>query len=106
MRIIKSTLGYTIAVLCIFIALATFVGNRALRQILIEKTGLTVSPRLTGGETAQVINHDEYRTVIHQPVFQGLIWERDEGFVQIDWWGQPLRPAKRLPRRGALRMPT
>lgn len=43
------------------------------------------SPRFTGGEVARSIDHGSYRTVLHRPVFDGLVGERADGFVQIDW---------------------
>ena len=85
MKIITSLLGYTIALLCIVITLATFVAMGYTSRVLIETTGLTVSPWIIGGKIVQTIDHLDYRTDIRQKVFQGLLAERDEGFVQIDW---------------------
>jgi hypothetical protein len=40
------------------------------------------------------IEHEAYATEIHRPVFDGLLCERNWGFVQVDW-----APADRLPDR-------
>jgi hypothetical protein len=47
--------------------------------------GLNISPWFSGGEVRQTIDHGTYRTLVHRPVFDGLIGERSNGFVQIDW---------------------
>lgn len=73
------------AVLSIVIVIATFMGMNSWCQLLVDKTGLTVSPWLTGDVVVNTIEHGIYKTQIHKPVFQGLFGERREGFVQIDW---------------------
>jgi hypothetical protein len=50
---------------------------------LVAVTGLRVSPWFTGGEVAATVNHGPYETRVHEPVFQALIGEREEGFVQV-----------------------
>jgi hypothetical protein len=82
---IKSILGYSWAVLAFLIALVTFLGNDYLSQKLASATGIAVSPRYSGGEIVRVIDHGAYRTLIHRPVFDGLIGETKMGFVQINW---------------------
>jgi hypothetical protein len=77
------------AFLALPIIIATFVANDFWAKQLVANTGLKVSPWDTGGEVVQTINHGEYRTQIHQTVFEGVIWERRKGFVQINW--QPVR---------------
>ncbi len=82
---IKAIFGYTLAALGLPIALATFMGMSDWANLLVSTTGLTVSPWFSGGEVAATVDHDGYETRIHQTVFQALIGERDEGFVQVDW---------------------
>jgi hypothetical protein len=84
-EIIKSGLGYTWAVLCLVIVLATFVGLNFWSNTLAQGTGIQVSPRYTGGEVQRSVDHGQYLTLLHRPVFDGLLGERSEGFVQIDW---------------------
>jgi hypothetical protein len=59
-----------------------------LSNYLASTTGIKVSPRFTGGEVDRIIDHGAYRTVIHRPVFDGLIGKRQDGFIQIEW--QPI----------------
>jgi len=85
MSTIKAILGYTLAVLGVPIVLATFIGMDAFAELFVSTTGLVVSPWFSGGEVAATVEHDGYETRIHQTVFQALIGERREGFVQVDW---------------------
>jgi hypothetical protein len=54
-------------------------------RILAKRTGIHVTPVFSGGEVRQTSDHRVYRTSVHRMVFDGLISERAEGFVQIDW---------------------
>ena len=83
-EIIKSGLGYTWAVLCLIAVLATFIGLNFWSNSLAG-TGIQVSPRYTGGEVRRSVDHGQYLTLLRRPVFDGLLGERSEGFVQIDW---------------------
>jgi hypothetical protein len=82
---IKTGAGYIWAVFCLVIVLATFVGLGFWSKTLATETGIHVSPRFTGGEVRTTIDHGAYRTLLHRPVFDGLMGERRDGFVQIDW---------------------
>ena len=33
----------------------------------------------------KIVEHGTYRTIIHRPVYDGLMGERREGFIQIKW---------------------
>jgi hypothetical protein len=81
---IQAFLGYIWAVGVFFVILAMFIGNDFFAKGLVSATGLTVSPRLTGGEVVRRIEHHDYLTVIHRPVFDGLVAERSTGFIQVD----------------------
>ena len=89
---IKKFLGYALAWLSVPIVLATFMGMNFWAQQLATTTGVKVSPWFTGGEEAKVLSRNEYQVVIHHPVFDGLIWEKKKGFIQINW-----RPMAALP---------
>jgi hypothetical protein len=82
---LKSFLGYTIAALGLPIILATFMGMSFWAETLVSVTGVTISPWYTGGRVAHTIDHGTYHTDVHPPVFDALIGERKEGFVQVDW---------------------
>jgi hypothetical protein len=83
-RKLKSVCGYTWAALCFVLILATFLGLNSWER-LVAGTGIHVSPRFSGGETLRTIDHGTYRTLLHRPVFDGLLGERSDGFVQVDW---------------------
>jgi hypothetical protein len=92
---LKSILGYTVAVLgiplMIFSVLA-FSGVVPLGKSFITATGLKTSANWTGGEVVRTIEHGAYQTDIHRPVFDALIGEHKEGFIQVAW-----RPPEALP---------
>lgn len=94
MKKVLSILGYTWAVLCIFIVLATFFKNAYFGPALAAITGVKISPWYTGGEVKASVDHDGYRTLIHRPVFDGLFSDRKDGFVQIDWESAGALPPK------------
>jgi thiol:disulfide interchange protein len=85
---VRAILGYFWAILALPIILATFIGNGFWAEKLVTATGLKVSPWLSGGEVQQTIHHQQYQTLIHQAVFQDLLWQRSRGFIQIDWQPQ------------------
>jgi hypothetical protein len=85
MSTIKAVLAYAWALLAIPIILAAFMGMGPLAGKLVAVTGLHVHPIYTGGAVVRVIDHGPYRTLIHRPVFDGLVGQRDRGFVQIEW---------------------
>jgi len=92
---IKSILGYMVAVSSTLIMLATIPGLMFLAEPLISVTGLTISPKYSGGEVVRTIDHDAYQTQVHRMVFDDvLIGERKEGFIQVNW-----TPLDRLPAR-------
>jgi hypothetical protein len=64
---------------------AAFFGMPFFASQLVAVTGLHVHPLYTGGEVAQTIDHERYLTLVHRPVFDGLIGQRSTGFVQIEW---------------------
>jgi len=85
MQRMKSGLGYAWAALCFVVILATFLGMGFWERALARGTAIHVTPRFSGGEVLRTIDHGSYRTLLHRPVFDGLIGERSGGFVQIDW---------------------
>jgi hypothetical protein len=85
MKRIKAFLGYTMAALCIVISFATFMGMDSWCQLIVKTTGLKISQWITGDVVINTVDHGNYKTRIHKPVFQGLFSEHQEGFIQIDW---------------------
>ena len=82
---LKVFVAYTLAVLMVLVAMVTFIGMNFFATKLVSTTGIKISPWFTGGEVEQVIDHGQYRTMIHRPVFDGLLGQKKEGFIQIDW---------------------
>lgn len=82
---LKAILGYIIAVLTLFVVLATFIGNDFFARKFIDITSLKVSPLYTGGEISKVISLKDCQIKIHKPVFQGLFSDRSNGFVEVDY---------------------
>lgn len=83
-RMIKY-LAYAWAFSAAPIVLVTFMGMGPLAKGFVAVTGLRVHPIYAGGEIARRIEHEGYQTLIHRPVFDGLVRERSTGFVQIEW---------------------
>jgi len=84
-EVFRTILGYAWAALCLVIVLATFIGLNFWSRSLADGTGIQVSPRYTGGQIQHSTDHGSYQTRLHRPVFDGLLGERSQGFVQIDW---------------------
>lgn len=82
---VRSLLGYTWVILAIFISVMGFVNMQTFENWIIDESGLKVSENWTGGEIDSVIEHRNYQTIVHQPVFAGLLSERNKGFIQIEW---------------------
>lgn len=82
---LQTFLGYTTAVLMMVVVLATFLGMNSFSHKLISVTGLQISPWFSGGEIVRTIDHGSYKTLQHRVVFDALIGQRAEGFVQIDF---------------------
>jgi hypothetical protein len=82
---LKSILGYTWAILALPIMLATFMGLDFWAKSLAKITDVKISPWFSGGEIIRTIARENYKTMLHRPVFDGLFGERREGFIQINW---------------------
>jgi len=93
MQKMKSFFGYFLAFLGIPLALATLMGMNDWARLLTDFSGLEVSPWFVGGKVIRTVPHTGYDTEIRRPVFDALIGETDEGFVQVDW-----RPKSQVPR--------
>jgi hypothetical protein len=95
MKILKAICGYTLAVLGVPLILIGIMGPSAgLDELFISATGLTLSPWFDGGEVVQTIDHGTYQTHVHRMVFDALIGERKQGFVQVDWVPLDALPAR------------
>jgi hypothetical protein len=81
----KSVAGYAWAIAALFVVFTMFLGSNFFSRALVSATGMKVSPWWTGGEVLKTTDHGSYRTLIHRPVFDGLLGQRREGFIQINW---------------------
>jgi hypothetical protein len=93
MNRVKVILCYGLALLMLPAVLMLFINWESWRMNLGFATGLTVSPRFTGGAVEHYIDRGDYQIQIHRPVFDGLITQRRDGFVQVDW-----TPIGRVPK--------
>jgi hypothetical protein len=94
MKKLKAFLGYTVAVLTFpFIIVMIMSGVSGLGDVLIEATGLKTAANYTGGEVVRTIDHGAYETRVHRMVFDALIGERSEGFIQVAWGPLDALPA-------------
>jgi hypothetical protein len=85
MNVLKKISGYAWAIACFLIVPAVFIGNHYFSTRLASATGIIVSPWYSGGEVIKTIERTTYRTIIHRPVFDGLIGKRENGFIQVEW---------------------
>lgn len=88
----KALLGWAWLAAAAAAGIGVVLYSNPLGAALAAGTGLKISPHFTGGETAAVVDHGAYRTIVHRPVFDALFWEWPTGFVQVGW-----EPAGALP---------
>lgn len=70
-----------ILILILFPGLSSFAGSASRLPFM------KINPNLTGGNVARQMISEGCTLDIRKPVFNGLIGERKNGFVQIDWRG-------------------
>jgi hypothetical protein len=87
MKKLQAVLGYTaasLATLLLLVVIFLLVGG-GLDTMISAATGLTLAPSINGGEVTRTIPRGAYEVQIHRMVFDGLIGQRREGFIQVDW---------------------
>jgi hypothetical protein len=87
MKRVKIIAGIIWASLCLFLMLIFFPGYNSFSRSASKLPFMKINPNYTGGEIAQRFVMESCTLVIRKPVFDGLIGERQNGFVQIDWRG-------------------
>jgi hypothetical protein len=80
---IKKVAGFSWGIVAFMIVLVTFPASRGLEERFVQATGLSISARMNGGEVRQTLDRGAYVVEIHRPVFDGLIGERENGFILI-----------------------
>jgi hypothetical protein len=87
MKKIKIALGILWAILCLIIIIVLFPGLNSFSSGVSKLPFMKINPNLTGGEAAEQIVMESCTLVIRRPVFDGLVGERNHGFIQLDWKG-------------------
>lgn len=82
---VRSIIGYMWAGAAVVIVFATFFGSGFFSRTLVAASGVKISSLYSGGEVVRSIDHGSYRALIHRPVFDALIGETSEGFIQLNW---------------------
>jgi len=88
MKTIKIIAGITWAFICLIIIVVLFPALNPLASTVSSFSFMKINPNYTGGEVVKEIKKENYTINIHRPVFDGLIGERKNGFVQVDWRGK------------------
>jgi len=84
MRRMRAGMGFTWALCMPLVVVAIFFGLQQWSDLFAELPFMKIHPRHSGGEVVQGIFADGVRYELHRPVFDGLIADRDSGFMQID----------------------
>lgn len=88
MKTIKIVAGITWAIVCLIIIMVLFPALNPLAHSLSKLPFMKINPRYSGGEIVREYNKGSYAISIHRQVFDGLIGERKNGYVQVDWRGK------------------
>jgi hypothetical protein len=87
MKKVKIIAGISWAILCLILILILFPGLNRLSGSAARLPFMKINPNYSGGEVTKQIVSDNYSIDIRKPVFDGLMKERNHGFVQVDWRG-------------------
>jgi hypothetical protein len=87
MKTVKIIGGLTWAFLCLIIIIGLFPALNPLATATSKLPFMKINPNYSGSYVVKEIAKTGYTIDIRKPVFNGLIGERKNGFVQIDWRG-------------------
>jgi len=87
MKKIKIIAGITWAFVGLILIIILFPGLNSFSFSVSKLPFMKLNPRYTGGEIANQIIAENCTLNIRKPVFNGLLRERNSGFVQLDWHG-------------------
>jgi hypothetical protein len=85
MKKILTILGYIWAGICLLTVLIMFTGLDSFSKQLARLPFMKINPIYSGGEVIKKIETSDYTIELHEPVFESLIGESKEGFVQMEW---------------------
>jgi len=87
MKKVKIISGIIWAFLCLILIIVLFPGLTGFSASLSRAPFMKIHPRYSGGDIEKQIVKTGYTLDIRRPVFKGLISDRKQGFVQLDWRG-------------------
>lgn len=87
MKKVKIIAGITWAFICLIVILVLFPGLNSFSASVARLPFMKINPNYTGGEVTRQSVSAGCTLDVRKPVFDGLIRERDKGFVQMDWRG-------------------
>lgn len=87
MKKIKIIAGLIWTFFCLLMIIILFPGLNSFSSAASKLSFMKINPRYAGGEVAGQIVSRGCTLVIRKPVFDGLIKERNKGFIQLDWRG-------------------
>jgi len=87
MKRIKIIAGITWAFMCLIIIIVLFPGLNYFSNSASRLSFMKINPNYSGGEIAREYLTENCTLMVHKPVFDGLLKERKNGFVQVDWRG-------------------
>lgn len=87
MKKIKIIAGISWAFAGLILIIILFPGLTSFSVSVSKLPFMKLNPRYTGGEIAHQIIAENCTMNIRKPVFNGLLRERNSGFVQLDWHG-------------------
>ncbi len=87
MKKVKIIAGMIWAFLCLILIIVLFPGLTGFSASLAKAPFMKIHPRYSGGEVEKQIISEGCTLDVRKPVFKGLIRDRKNGFVQLDWKG-------------------
>jgi hypothetical protein len=88
MKKIKIITGIAWAFICLILIIILFPGLNSLSSFAAGLPFMKINPNFSGGETARKYITESCTLTVHKPVYDGLLKERNTGFVQVDWRGK------------------
>ena len=83
MKRLSTIPAYLWAIACLLLIPVTFIGNESFARQMAKLKFMKVNPVYTGGEISDSINEPGLNTYIYEPVFEAIIGESKEGFIQV-----------------------
>jgi hypothetical protein len=87
MKKVKIIAGISWAFLGLILILILFPGLNSFSGSVSKLPFMKINPRYAGGEFAGQIVEGSCTLDVRKPVFNGLLKERNNGFIQLDWRG-------------------